>query len=115
MAFQRLAAAPGQGETDQFADRRLRLEDLHGALADEERLAAGDGPVHVDLGRAGHAVGVLADDHVALFQAQQALGLDPERTNVMRLAGLHQRVPQRLAVARRCVDLVPQFADETHP
>jgi hypothetical protein len=30
----------------------------------------------------GHAVGVLADDHMAFFQAQQALGLDAERANV---------------------------------
>ncbi|MNZ40296.1 hypothetical protein D3C78_578090 [compost metagenome] len=63
----------------------------------------------------GHAVGVLADDHVALLQAQQALGLDAERADLVLRAGLHQRIPQVFAVARRHVDLVAQLADEADP
>ncbi len=63
----------------------------------------------------GHAVGVLADDHVAFFQAQQALGLDAERANAQPRAGLHQGIPQALGVARRHVHFVAQFTHKAHP
>lgn len=52
-------------------------------------------PTHVDLGGVGHAVGVLADDHVAFFQTQQALGFDTNSANAECFAGASiSRIPQ---------------------
>ena len=57
-------------------------------------------------------VGVLADDHVQLLQAQDALRLEPERP---RAPAADQRVPHVLAVGGREVDLVADLADEADP
>ena len=58
------------------------------------------------------AVGVLADDDVALLETQHALRLDAEWLDAEGLAGLDQLVPQRFAHLRRAVDLVAELADE---
>src|SRR5262249_22265651 len=81
-------------------------------LADEERLALRDGPGHVGLVRVGEAIRVLADDDVALLEAQHALGLDAEGPDAQRLSSFHEGVPHMLAEVRGHVDLVAELADE---
>ena len=49
------------------------------ALADVERLLLCQRPIHAGFDRVGEAVGVLADNDVALLQTQNALRLDAER------------------------------------
>ena len=71
--------------------------DLDGFLAHEIGLGLADRPGHVGFVGMRQAVGVLADDDVALLQPQHALGLDAERLDVEGLARLHQRVPHMLA------------------
>ncbi|MNY42711.1 hypothetical protein D3C86_1776270 [compost metagenome] len=115
MAFQRLRAGFGQRETDQLACLRLRFEDVHGAASDEKWLGATDRPAHVDLGRMGHAVRVLTDDHVAFFKPQQTLGFHPKRADVECFAGFHQRIPQLQRMPRRNVNFIAKFAYETDP
>ena len=107
-----------QGEAHQLARERSRRLDPDRALADEERLPAGDRPFHPGLVREGEAVRVLADDDVALLQPQDALRLDAERADAERLAGFGQQVPKRCAVGSRAVDLVAELAHEAdaqHP
>ena len=108
-------AVVGEREADQFAGQRLLGLDLRRAAADEERLGLGDRPGHVGLPDAGEAVGVLADDDVAFFEAQHALGFDAEGADAFGPAGRHQRVPQGFALACRHVDLIAELADEADP
>ena len=60
----------------------------------------------------GQPIRILADDDMALLQPQHALGLDAEGLYASGAAGGHQRIPQRLALARRDMDLIAELADE---
>ena len=113
MAFQRLQAAFGQAETHQCAFQWLGFEDVYRAAADEERLGATDRPAHVDFRRVSHSIGVLTDDHVAFFHAQQALGFDAKGTDVVYFASLNQRIPKLESMTCRYVDFITQLADKT--
>src|SRR5215472_16294056 len=62
-------------------------------LADEVVLVQLDRPVQPGAEAPGQAVGVLADDEVALLQPQDPLGLDAERGRAQVLAVLQQRLP----------------------
>ena len=102
------ACVIGQDEARELAGNALGFQNVHGRLADEVRLLAPDGPAHSGFRRVCQAVGVLADDNVALFQAQYALGLDAHGPDAERLARRHRLVPEFLAPAGGDVDFVAQ-------
>src|SRR5580704_15762838 len=84
-------------------------------LAQEVVLVELDRPVKPRAEAAGQAVGVLADDKVALLKAQDALGLHPERRDPEVGAAVHQRLPDVQPVPGRDVQLVRQLAGEADP
>src|SRR6185437_2187478 len=77
-------------------------------LADEVVLVQLDRPVQAGAEAAGQPVGVLPDDEVTLLQAQDALGLDPERSDAEVLAPFHQRLPDSETVGGGNVQLVAE-------
>ena len=80
---------PRQDESDQLVlQRTLAGSPAQAALADEERLVHLDAPSRASLERRGEAVGVLADDDVALSPG--AAGAAPRRR---RDGCLHRRPP----------------------
>ncbi|OIQ88070.1 hypothetical protein GALL_300770 [mine drainage metagenome] len=103
-----------QGETDQFLGQRLPCLDLQAALPEVERLVAGQRPVQPDFQRLGEPVGIVANDEMAHFQAQQALRIDAERSEPGSLTSLHQRLPDVHDTLRRRVDFVGQVGHEAH-
>ena len=84
-------------------------------LTEEVVLVELDRPVQRRAEAAGQAVGVLAHDEVALLQAQDALGLHPERRDPQVGAAVHQRLPDVQPVPGRHVQLVRQLAGEADP
>ena len=60
-------------------------------------------------------VGVLTDDHMALLETEDSLGLEPERRDVEVASLLEQRVPDVIRVRAREVELVAELADEADP
>ncbi len=92
---------------------------LHGRplqrpLADEIHFVLADGPSQPGvIGRHG-AVGVLADDDVALLRAQHVHGLGAVFGDAVRLARRMDGLPHAPAEIRRHVDLESQFAGEAH-
>src|SRR5215469_13241292 len=84
-------------------------------LADEVVLVQLDRPVQPGAEAPGQAVGVLADDEVALLQPQDPLGLDAERGRAQVPAVLQQRLPDVQPVAGRDVQLVAHLAGEADP
>src|SRR5262249_20772462 len=101
-------------EADELARQPLGVLDLDGAAADVEWLGLADRPGHVGLVGMREAIGILADDDVTLFQTENALRLDAEGTDALRLAGFHERVPDMLATMRGHVDLVAELTNESH-
>src|SRR6516225_10084982 len=68
-------------QPDQSQPAAVRVLPGQLRLADEVRLVELDRPVQAGAEAAGQAVGVLADDKVALFQPEDALRLHPERND----------------------------------
>src|SRR4051794_32754962 len=87
------------------------LDEFDSPLADEVVLLLLDDPRHAGRQEIRLGVGVLADDHVRLLEAQHALGLEPERDRALR----NQSVPQMFRSTRRAVQLVPELADKADP
>src|SRR5262249_60691890 len=69
-------------------------------------------PGHSSLERIRERVGIDSDDHVPLFETQQPLRFDAERTDAELLTGFEQRAPEMLAIFGRDVDLPPGLADK---
>ena len=82
------------------------------ALADEIGLGLADRPGEADIVRRHRAVGLLADDDVALLGAQHVHRLGAVGRDAVCLAGLVERLPDGAAVARRHVDLEAELAGE---
>src|SRR5262245_48122699 len=68
-------------QRDQSWPRFLRMLPGEFWLADEVFLVQLDGPIQLSAKGLGQPIGVLADDEMALFQPQDALGLDAEGRN----------------------------------
>ena len=87
--------AVGEREADQRGRRRPLGVVLERPLADEVLLLVElDDPRHRGAERRRLRVGVLADEDVHLLQAQDPLGLQPERPQPVRLAGLDAARPR---------------------
>src|SRR5215204_1576822 len=71
-----------------------------------------DHPAEAHIVGSCEPVGVLANDEVALLQAQDALRLDAEGPYAQVRAALHERLPHVQAVGCGHVDLVAEFAGE---
>ena len=82
------------------------------ALADEIRLKLTDRPTEADIIRGRSAVGLLADDDVALLGSQHVHGLGAIGGDAVRGPRLVDRRPDRQCVIRRYVDFEPEFAGE---
>ncbi len=84
------------------------------APAEEVLLVLGDDPVHAEVDRRDRAVGVLADDDVALLGAQHVHRLGAVRRDAEALADIHQRFPNVPCLVAH-VDLVRELAGEADP
>ena len=82
------------------------------ALADEVGLRLGDDPAQAEIVGRHRAVGLLADDDVALLGAQHVHRLGAVGRDAVRLRRPPQRLPHRAAVVGRHVDLVAELAGE---
>jgi hypothetical protein len=76
---------PRAGEPDQPFARRLGVEALEAALAEEVVLVGLDRPAEPDLERIGFGVRVLSDEDVLLLQPEDPLRLQ-DRTDGSRAA-----------------------------
>ena len=101
-------------EPDEPTRHRPLAHDRQTSLADEEWLVALDGPFEMRFGGYSQAVGVLANDDVALLQAEYPLSLDTEWPDARLLTGFHQSVPDRRGLRRADVNFVADFANEPH-
>src|SRR5262249_54479466 len=81
-------------------------------LAGEGVLVSLEGPGHRGFEQVRLRVGVLADDHVTLLEAEDALRLEPEGTRTEVGAALQDLVPHVLGMRAREVQLVAELADE---
>ena len=102
-------------QTHQHLARSALPENSQAALTHEKGFLHVDRPSRIGFEWIGQAVGVLADDEMALFQAQQALRLHSEGAQPGGQAGIEQRPPNGLSGTGRHMDLKSQFTDEAYP
>jgi len=70
-------------------------------------------PAHTDVEGRREAIGILANDNVALFEPKDALGLDAKTTDTVVSAGVHQGVPNSAHTGRWHMDLEGKLAHKT--
>jgi len=87
-----------------FAPKRTHGLALERALADEVTLGLHHNPAEVGIIRCHRAIGVLADDDVALFRAQHVHCLGAIRANAVVTAGIEDRLPRLHAAIARHAD-----------
>src|SRR5207245_7861104 len=97
---------------DQLLAEAALLHVLERPFADEVVLVELRDPGHAGLEHVRLGIGVLADEDVHLLEPQDALWLEPERTDPEIRAVLEQGVPEVFAVRAREVQLVAELADE---
>ena len=82
------------------------------ALADEEGLIHPDRPRRIDLQAIGDAIGILADDEMALLETQHALGLDAKGFDAPCRSRRKQYAPQVQRMFGGHMYLVAQLANK---
>jgi hypothetical protein len=85
-------------EADELLPQLVVGQVVQGGPANEVRLVQLDRPGQAGLDRRGERVGILRDDNVALFEAQDTLRFDAEGRDAVFLAGFQEEVPLILAV-----------------
>src|SRR5690606_36230049 len=83
-----------------------------GAVAQEVGFIKLDKAFKVGGERIGQAVGVLPDDDVRLFQAQNTLGFDAERSNAKIAACGQELLPHVAPIPRGAMDFIRKLACE---
>ena len=84
----------GEGKADQLPAPGLSGENFHRALTDKKGFSMADRPVKPNLTWMAHTIGILSDNDVALFQAQQTLGFNAERPDAKPFACRHEPIPE---------------------
>src|SRR3984893_8193399 len=102
-----------KGKADQAFSRQIFGCARKKGLAYEFGFLELDGPADIGFIRVGEGVGVDTDNHVALFESEQPLGLDAEWPDVRFAACLQQSLPQRFRGFSRAVYFPASFAYET--
>ena len=106
---------PRQAETHQLAVWRFFGQYLERAFSDEIGFLPGHGPVHADLHRMGHGVGILAHDDMSFLQPQYALSLHAKGLQPGRASCFQDVLPGGLRSMERQVDFEAKFAHEADP
>src|SRR5918999_369840 len=84
-------------------------------LPDEVALLCRHDPRHAEIVWRDRAVGFLPDDDVAFLGSHQVHRLGPVGSDLKPLAGVHNRLPQGVAVPCGDVDLIGELPREAHP
>src|SRR5579863_1798354 len=110
--FEHESRIVGQKSDELVAIGREHIRARERPLADEVLLRFADRPVETEIGERRRAVGVLADDDIALLGPHDMHRLGAIGAAVLLPDLAPRRLPDRSAIVRGNVDLVAQFPGE---